>query len=85
MYNADYLRRQKALPVVPLISLLAGFAIVPTAFAQQGVDEAANIDWLELSMGLFAGLALFLAGLEVLSEGLKKRQGARCVTSSGRP
>ena len=35
----------------------------------------AAIDWLQLSMGLFGGLALFLAGLEILSEGLKKAAG----------
>lgn len=33
------------------------------------------IDWLELGMGLFGGLALFLAGLEVLSNGLKQAAG----------
>jgi len=36
-----------------------------------GVD----IDWFNLGMGLFGGLALFLAGLDMLSEGLKKAAG----------
>ena len=31
-----------------------------------------DIDWFNLGMGLFGGLALFLAGLDMLSEGLKK-------------
>jgi phosphate:Na+ symporter len=34
-----------------------------------------QVDWLGLLMGLFGGLALFLGGLELLSEGLKKVAG----------
>jgi len=34
-----------------------------------------QIDWLVLGMGLFGGLALFLAGLDLLSEGLKLAAG----------
>jgi phosphate:Na+ symporter len=37
--------------------------------------ETAQIDWLQLGMGLFGGLALFLAGLEELSDGLKQAAG----------
>lgn len=33
------------------------------------------VDWLQLGMGLFGGLALFLAGLEMLSNGLKQAAG----------
>lgn len=33
------------------------------------------LDWFVLGMSLFGGLALFLAGLELLSEGLKKAAG----------
>ena len=61
--------------VLPYLSLLVGFLIVSTAFADQGAADAQAIDWLQLSMGLFGGLALFLAGLEVLSDGLKKAAG----------
>jgi phosphate:Na+ symporter len=39
-----------------------------------GPGEAA-IDWFTLGMGLFGGLALFLAGLEILSEGMKLAAG----------
>lgn len=39
---------------------------------QQGADDIA---WLPLSMGLFGGLALFLAGLDMLADGLKKVAG----------
>jgi phosphate:Na+ symporter len=34
-----------------------------------------EIDWLQLGMGLFGGLALFLGGLDQLSEGLKQAAG----------
>jgi phosphate:Na+ symporter len=34
-----------------------------------------DINWLHLGMGLFGGLALFLGGLEQLSEGLKQAAG----------
>jgi phosphate:Na+ symporter len=61
--------------VLPFVSVLAGFVIVSAAFAAQPPAESTAIDWLQLNMGLFGGLALFLAGLEVLSEGLKKAAG----------
>jgi phosphate:Na+ symporter len=32
-------------------------------------------DWLQLFLGLFGGLSLFLAGLQLLSEGMKKAAG----------
>jgi phosphate:Na+ symporter len=34
-----------------------------------------QVDWLQVWMGLFGGLALFLGGLEQLSEGLKQAAG----------
>jgi len=64
-----------AVAVLPFLSVLAGLSIVSTVLAAQPPAESAAIDWLQLSMGLFGGLALFLAGLEVLSEGLKKAAG----------
>ncbi|NOQ78193.1 MAG: Na/Pi cotransporter family protein [Gammaproteobacteria bacterium] len=45
---------------------------VPVASAS--LDET-TIDWFQLGMGLFGGLALFLAGLDMLSDGLKKAAG----------
>jgi phosphate:Na+ symporter len=53
----------------------SGFLIFSTVFAQQGPAEAQDVDWLQLGMGLFGGLALFLGGLDLLSEGLKKAAG----------
>jgi phosphate:Na+ symporter len=49
--------------------------VFSTVFAQQGPAEASEVDWLQLGMGLFGGLALFLGGLDLLSEGLKKATG----------
>jgi phosphate:Na+ symporter len=55
--------------------LATGFVVFSTAFAQQGPAEVQEVEWLQLGMGLFGGLALFLGGLDVLSEGLKKAAG----------
>ena len=60
---------------LPYLWLTAGFLIFSTALAQQGPPQAQQVDWLQLGMGLFGGLALFLAGLDLLSEGLKKAAG----------
>jgi phosphate:Na+ symporter len=38
-------------------------------------ETTVEIDWLQLGMGLFGGLALFLGGLDQLSEGLKQAAG----------
>jgi phosphate:Na+ symporter len=54
------------------VALLAA-AFVAFA-AQQGV-AVESPDWLQLGLGLFGGLALFLGGLQELSEGMKKAAG----------
>ncbi|MCP3871031.1 MAG: Na/Pi cotransporter family protein, partial [Gammaproteobacteria bacterium] len=64
-----------AFPLLPFVFLLVGFVIVSTAFADQGASGGTEIDWLQLAMGLFGGLALFLGGLELLSTGLKLAAG----------
>ena len=55
------------------------FAWTVTSAAGVPVVNAANIeteiDWFQVGMGLFGGLALFLAGLDMLSDGLKKAAG----------
>lgn len=43
--------------------------------AHAAVPGGTSIDWLTLGMGLFGGLALFLAGLELLSQGMKLAAG----------
>jgi len=60
---------------LPYLWVAAGFVVFSTVFAQQGPAEAQEVDWLQLGMGLFGGLALFLGGLDLLSEGLKKAAG----------
>ena len=60
---------------LPYLLLAAGFVVFSMAFAGQAPAEAHDVDWLQLGMGLFGGLALFLGGLDVLSEGLKLAAG----------
>ena len=60
---------------LPYLLLAAGFLVFSMAFAGQAPAEANDVDWLQLGMGLFGGLALFLGGLDVLSEGLKLAAG----------
>ena len=45
------------------------------AAADGAEATAAAPDWLQLTLGLFGGLALFLGGLQLLSEGMKKAAG----------
>jgi phosphate:Na+ symporter len=62
----------------PRAILIAGafllFVITLPALAET-TPGAAVIDWLKLGMGLFGGLALFLFGMEQMSEGLKAAAG----------
>ncbi len=55
-------------------SLIGGIFVCYPVFAGTG-QAVVEIDWFNLGMGLFGGLALFLAGLDMLSEGLKKAAG----------
>ena len=60
--------------------LIAGafllFVLALPVLAQvQAEPGAEEIDWLNLGMGLFGGLALFLFGMEQMSEGLKAAAG----------
>ena len=70
-----------------LAALLLGMASVgiPTAaLAADPVQPTVAIDWFHLGMGLFGGLALFLSGLDMLSEGLKKAAGQTLKTLLGK-
>ena len=58
--------------LAPSVFLVAAALFAVAVYAAEAVPAVADIDWLKLGMGLFGGLALFLAGLEMLSEGLKK-------------
>lgn len=69
-------RRHSALRRARASLLLAGAVIAAAAAgAAEPAGETSGIHWLTLSMHLFGGLALFLGGLEVLSDGLKKAAG----------
>ncbi|MCU7837485.1 MAG: Na/Pi cotransporter family protein [gamma proteobacterium symbiont of Taylorina sp.] len=67
------------------LSKTIGFSILLALFTWSAVISASSvitqaaqqvpIDWFQLGMGLFGGLALFLAGLDMLSDGLKKAAG----------
>jgi len=48
--------------------------------AETDAIAAGSPDWLQLGLGLFGGLALFLAGLQSLSEGMKKAAGQAMTT-----
>ena len=45
------------------------------AFAADVKDTANEPDWVQLFLGLFGGVALFLGGLQLLSEGMTKAAG----------
>ena len=66
----------KSLRGILLLTFMLGpllwFGALP---AHAAVPGGASIDWFTLGMGLFGGLALFLAGLEILSEGMKLAAG----------
>jgi phosphate:Na+ symporter len=63
--------KQKISITVMLVLMLAH---LNTSLAY-AADDSVTIDWFALILGLFGGLALFLAGLEQLSDGLKKLAG----------
>ncbi len=60
---------------LPYLFLAIGFLLFLAASAESATDAAIAVDWTQLGMGLFGGLALFLGGLDLLSEGLKKAAG----------
>ena len=61
--------------------LLLGAVLV---LAQEDVAAGPAPDWLQLTLGLTGGLALFLGGLQVLSDGMKKAAGQAMKTIMAR-
>ena len=60
-----------------------GLGLLLIAFVAWAADAEpgpASPDWVQLGLGLFGGLALFLAGLQLLSEGMKKAAGQALKT-----
>ncbi|MBA1444182.1 MAG: Na/Pi cotransporter family protein [Chromatiales bacterium] len=55
-------------------------AVAFFAFAAESSDAIESPDWLQLFLGLFGGLALFLGGLQLLSEGMTKSAGQTLKT-----
>ena len=53
------------------------FAVLCVAKAYGGTEASGEIAWGFLIFGLFGGLALFLYGMEKMSEGMKKSAGSR--------
>jgi len=58
----------------------AGLGVALLAFAWFALAAESSVatdspDWLQLCLGLFGGLSLFLGGLQLLSEGMKKAAG----------
>jgi len=54
------------------------------AFAVNGDNGDADIDWMTMGMGLFGGLALFLFGMEQMADALKAVAGERMKDILGR-
>jgi len=69
--HTSTLNRRRLL-LVSGIFLLSVFAL-PVLAEVEGGDDV--IDWFTLGMGLFGGLAMFLFGMEQMSEGLKAAAG----------
>jgi len=73
--HTSTLNRRRLL-LVSGIFLLSVFAL-PLLAGTQAATEAVtgDIDWFTLGMGLFGGLAMFLFGMEQMSDGLKAAAG----------
>ena len=67
---SNTLRRLLVLTSVMFLLLLCS-----TTFAAVEDVAVEGIDWFGLGMGLFGGLAMFLFGLEQLSDGLQAASG----------
>lgn len=67
-----YLNPVRLMPAVlaPTLVLIAIVAVAAESGAEPG-----SPDWLQLTLGMAGGLALFLGGLQLLSEGMKKAAG----------
>lgn len=58
-----------------LIRSVLGIVLLGTSFYAYAADGSQSVDWLQVLLGLFGGLALFLGGLQSLSEGMTKAAG----------
>jgi len=60
-----------------LVGLLLAAAAVAALAATGDNDSTSDIDWLNMGMGLFGGLALFLFGMDLMADALKAVAGER--------
>ncbi len=79
----------EAFKSIPSIIALAGLGVALLLFtmiacAAEPVVAAESPDWLQLGLGLFGGLALFLGGLQQLSDGMKQAAGQTLTTVLGK-
>ncbi len=60
-----------------LLLLFGVFLLLPAFLPVVAAEpaQAVNVDWFRVGMGLFGGLALFLYGMEEMSNGLKAASG----------
>ena len=86
MYSSVYSRlcrsfqqayQDKSLPrfLVPALAALTALAVTPAFAAASGTDS--DINWWNMAMSLFGGLALFLFGMEQMADALKAVAGER--------
>lgn len=52
------------------------FSVMPACVLASGEGEE-GMDWFPVLLGLFGGIAFFLYGMELMSEGMKRAAGAR--------
>jgi phosphate:Na+ symporter len=61
--------------LLPALAALTALTITPAIAAASGADS--DIDWWNMAMSLFGGLALFLFGMEQMADALKAVAGER--------
>jgi len=62
-------------PVIILVAVSVVMLLTQPLYGADGSDQ--NISWFMLIVGLFGGLALFLYGMEKMSEGMRRTAGNR--------
>ena len=72
--------RAMRLNLLRMLFAVALLAVAFVAFAVESGDTPESPDWLQLILELFGGLALFLGGLQLLSEGMTKAAGETLKT-----
>ena len=79
----EAVRRQPPLRIAGSLGVLM-LLFTAAAFAVNGDNGDADIDWTTMGMGLFGGLALFLFGMDQMADALKAVAGERMKDILGR-